>query len=114
MLMYFRLAWRNIWRHRRRTLIVALAIGFTLSLSMMYDGLITGFEDAIYGNAIKVMGGNIQVHAAGYSDRAERNPLLPLPNDQAVVQAFQDRPQVLSASRRILTGGMVTNRKGAF
>lgn len=114
MQMYFRLAWRNIWRHRRRTLIVALAIGFTLSLSMIYDGLVAGFEDAIYGNAIRVLGGNIQVHTAGYSDRSERNPLLPLTNDQAVVQAFQSNAQVVGASRRINTGGMVTNRKGAF
>jgi len=53
MKLYFRLAWRNIWRHRRRTLIVVLAMGFGLALMMMYDGLITGFNQAIYGNAIK-------------------------------------------------------------
>ena len=56
MSLYLRLAWRNIWRHRRRTVIVVLAIGFTMGMMMMYDGLIGGFQQAIYGNAIKVLG----------------------------------------------------------
>ena len=114
MKLYLRLAWRNLWRHRRRTLIVVLSIGLTLAMMMMYDGLIAGFEQAIYGNAIKVLGGNIQVHAAGYSDKTNLNPLLPLADDQAVIKAALAQPQVVAASRRITTGGMATDRKGAF
>ena len=114
MRLYLRLAWRNLWRHRRRTLIVILSIGLTLAMMMMYDGLIAGFEQAIYGNAIKVLGGNIQVHAAGYNDKTNLNPLLPLPDDQAVIKAALAQPQVVAASRRITTGGLATDRKGAF
>ena len=114
MRLYLRLAWRNLWRHRRRTFIVILSIGLTLAMMMMYDGLIAGFEQAIYGNAIKVLGGNIQVHAAGYNDKTNLNPLLPLADDQAVIQAALAQPQVVAASRRITTGGLVTDRKGAF
>jgi ABC-type lipoprotein release transport system permease subunit len=114
MSLYLRLAWRNVWRHRRRTLIVVLAIGMTVGMMMWYDGLIAGFEQSIYANAIKVLGGNIQIHAAGYQAKADQNPLLPLPNDQAVVKAALAQPQVEAASRRINTGGLVTNHKGAF
>jgi ABC-type lipoprotein release transport system permease subunit len=114
MRLYLRLAWRNLWRHRRRTLIVILSIGLTLAMMMMYDGLIAGFEQAIYGNAIKVLGGNIQVHAAGYNDKTNLNPLLPLADDQAVIKAALAQPQVVAASRRITTGGLATDRKGAF
>ena len=56
MLLYLRLAWRNIWRHRRRTLIIVLAMGLTMGFMMFYDGLIEGFDDAIYGNAVRVLG----------------------------------------------------------
>jgi ABC-type lipoprotein release transport system permease subunit len=114
MRLYLRLAWRNIWRHRRRTLIVVLAIGLTLALMMFYDGIVAGFEQAIYGNAIKVLGGNIQVHAGGYHDKAEQIPLLPLENDLAIVDAALAQPQVLAATRRINTGGLVSSREGAF
>jgi ABC-type lipoprotein release transport system permease subunit len=114
MRLYLRLAWRNIWRHRSRTLIVVGAIGFTLSLLMFYDGLIAGFEDAIYGNAIKVLGGNIQIHAVGYQEKEGQNPLIPLPDDAAAVKAALSQPQVVAASRRINTSGLATSPKGAF
>jgi putative ABC transport system permease protein len=114
MKLYLRLAWRNMWRHRRRTLIVILAMGLTLAMMMLYDGLVAGFDQAIYGNAIKVLGGNIQIHAIGYSDKTDQNPLLPLDDDQAVVKAALSQPQVVAAARRITTVGMATDRKGAF
>jgi putative ABC transport system permease protein len=110
----FKMAWRNLWRHRGRTAIVAAAIAGTMMLMMWYDGLVGGFNEAIYGNAIRVMGGNIQIHAAGYAAEVNQLPLLPLANDQALVQAALAQPQVLAAARRINTGGMATTREGAF
>ncbi|HSK88630.1 MAG TPA: FtsX-like permease family protein [Anaerolineales bacterium] len=114
MTLYLRLAWRNIWRHRRRTVIIVVAMGLALGMMMMYDGLMDGFNNAIYGNAIRVMGGNIQVHAAGYREKVDSNPLIPLENDEAVVKAALAHPDVTAASRRIQTGGLLSNREGAF
>lgn len=111
---YLRLAWRNIWRHKRRTIIIVLAMSLTLALMMFYDGLMYGFTDAIYGNAVKVLGGNIQVHAEGYRAEANSNPLFPLTDPQAVVKAAESNPLTLAATQRIHTGGLVTSREGAF
>jgi ABC-type lipoprotein release transport system permease subunit len=109
-----RLAWRNIWRHRRRTIIIVLAMGLSLALMMIYDGLIDGFNQAIAGNAVRVLGGNIQVHAAGYREKVDSNPLLPLTDDSAIVQAALAQPDATAAGRRIQTGGLISNREGAF
>lgn len=114
MQLYLKLAWRNIWRHRRRTVIIVLAMGLALGMMLMYDGLVDGFNNAIYGNAIRVMGGNIQVHAPGYREKVDSNPLIPLENDEAVIQAALTHPDVIAAARRIQTGGLVSNREGAF
>ena len=114
MRLYLRLAWRNLWRHRRRTLIVVLAMALGLAMMMMYDGLVAGFDQAIYGNAIRILGGNIHVHAAGYRAKADQTPLLPLADDQAVLEAARAQPQVLAAARRINTGGLASSREGAF
>jgi ABC-type lipoprotein release transport system permease subunit len=114
MKLYLRMAWRNVWRHRRRTLIIVLAMGLGLSMMMMYDGLVDGFNQAIYGNAIKVLGGNIQIHAEGYSTSTEQKPLLPLSDDAAVLEAARRLPGVVAASRRINTGGLASSREGAF
>ncbi|MBI3737624.1 MAG: ABC transporter permease [Chloroflexi bacterium] len=114
MQLYLRLAWRNVWRHKRRTINIILAMSLSLGLMMWYDGLIDGFNNAIYGNAIRVLGGNIQIHAAGYREKVDSNPLLPLANDAAVVQTALADPDVISATRRIQTGGLLSNHEGAF
>jgi ABC-type lipoprotein release transport system permease subunit len=114
MTLYLRLAWRNIWRHRRRTIIIVLAMGLSLAMMMMYDGLMDGFNNAIAANAVRVLGGNIQVHAAGYRAKVDSNPLLPLADDASVVEAALAQPEVIAASRRIQTGGLISNREGSF
>jgi len=114
MKLYLLLAWRNIWRHKRRTLIVVLSIALSLAMMMMYDGLMVGFNDAIYANAVKVLGGNIQIHAEGYRMRNGSKPLMPLDNDQKILDEAVQIPEVEAASRRINTGGILTNHTGAF
>jgi len=99
---------------RGRTLIIVLAMSLTLALMMCYDGLMYGFTDAIYGNAVKVLGGNIQVHAEGYRAQANSTPLLPLADPQAVIKAAEADPATEAVVQRINTGGLVTNREGAF
>ena len=112
--LYLKLAWRNIWRHRRRTVIIVLAMGLSLGMMIWYDGLMEGFNQSIAANAVRVLGGNVQVHAEGYREKVDSNPLLPLADDTAVVQAALAQPDVIAASRRIQTGGLVSNREGSF
>lgn len=114
MKLYLRLAWRNVWRHKRRTLIVMLAVGLSIAMMMMYDGLVGGFNQAIYGNAIKVLGANIQVHAPGYGAKVGQKPLLVVENADDVVKVAQMQPQVVAATRRINTTGLASSREGAF
>jgi ABC-type lipoprotein release transport system permease subunit len=85
-----------------------------MAMMMMYDGMMEGFQQGIAKNAIKVMGGNVQVHAIGYDAAKEAFPLIPMPNDQAVIDAALQQRQTIAASRRINVTGMTTNREGAF
>ena len=114
MMLFMRLAWRNVWRQRRRTFLIAIGMGVTMALLVLYDGVVAGFEQAIYGNAIQLLGGNVQVHAPGYNEKVGRKPLLPMNDPDAVVAAAESHPEVIAASKRIVTGGLVTNREGAF
>ncbi|MDH4138673.1 MAG: ABC transporter permease, partial [Anaerolineae bacterium] len=109
-----RMAWRNVWRNWRRTLIAVIAIGLGLMALIFLDGTIAGFQQAIFGNAVRLQGGNVQVHAPGYREKAKRLPLLPLADAPAVVQAAQAQPQVIVASHRINTGGFVSGRKATL
>jgi ABC-type lipoprotein release transport system permease subunit len=109
-----RLAWRNMWRNWRRTTIAVVAIVLGLIMLLFMDGLIAGSDQAIFGNAVRLYGGNIQIHAIGFRDKATRLPLLPLENADSVVQTARAQPQVTFASKRINTGGMISSREGAY
>ncbi len=113
-MLLFKLAWRNLWRNKRRTLIVVMAMGMMMSFLVMYDSMILGFETAVYGNAIKLSGGNIQIRAVGYEDSYSANPMLPMGDGLDVVQAGQAQPGVEAVLRHANTGGLVTNRAGSF
>jgi putative ABC transport system permease protein len=111
---FVRMAWRNVWRNKRRTLIALVAIALGLAFLAFMDGSIAGFQQAIFGNAVRLQGGNVQVHAPGYREKAKRLPLLPLADAEAVVRAARAQPQVVAASRRINTGGFVSSREATM
>ena len=113
-MLLLKLAWRNLWRNRRRTLLVVLAMGMMMSFLVMYDGMLLGFETAVYGNAIKLSGGNVQVRAEGYEDSYSPNPMLPMGNGLDAVAAAEGLPNVEAVLRHANTGGLVSNREGIF
>ncbi|MCA9488516.1 MAG: ABC transporter permease [Myxococcales bacterium] len=106
------LAWRNLWRNWRRTAIALVAIVLGLMLLLLMDGFIQGSDRAIFGNAVRLYGGNVMVHATGYRERASRLPLLPLEDPDAVIAAAEARPEVLHASRRLNSSGLVGGSGG--
>ncbi|MBW7885004.1 MAG: ABC transporter permease [Caldilineaceae bacterium] len=109
-----KLAWRNMWRNWRRTAIAVVAIVLGLILLLFMNGLIKGSDQAIFGNAVRLYGGNLQVHAPGFRDKAHRLPLLPLNGPDEVIAAARQLPEVVAVSKRINTGGMVASREGTF
>jgi ABC-type lipoprotein release transport system permease subunit len=109
-----KLAWRNAWRNWRRTTIAVVAVVLGMVLLLTLDGFIKGSDQAIFGNAVRLYGGNIQAHASGFGEKASRLPLLPLDSPDAVIEAARAQPQVVAASKRINTGGIVSSREGTF
>jgi hypothetical protein len=61
------LAWRNMWRNWRRTAIALIAIVLGLMLLLFFDGLIKGSDQAIFGNAVRLYGGNEWLSRQGQS-----------------------------------------------
>jgi ABC-type lipoprotein release transport system permease subunit len=108
------MAWRNMWRNWRRTVIAVMAMVLGLILLIFMDGLIKGSDQAIYGNAVRLYGGNLQIHATGFRAKADRFPLLPVENADQVVQIVMAHPEVLVASKRINTGGMINERGESY
>jgi ABC-type lipoprotein release transport system permease subunit len=108
------MAWRNVWRNWRRTVIAGIAIALGLTFILVFDGFLGGMNEALYGNTVKLQGGNVQIHAPGYREKMNRMPLLPLVDPKPLVEAAEAQPEVVVVAQRIRTGGMISNREGTM
>jgi ABC-type lipoprotein release transport system permease subunit len=60
------LAWRNIWRNKRRSLITISSIGFSVLFACFMMSIQYGTLDHMVDNAVKFYTGHIQVHHENY------------------------------------------------
>lgn len=63
-----KLAWKNLWRNRSRTVITISAIFFAVILSTATESLSRGVFENLVKNIVSFYTGYIQVHKAGYQD----------------------------------------------
>ena len=109
-----RLAWRNIWRNTRRTLITLASIAF----GTLFAVLMTGLGDSTYSkmidHAARLGGGHVVVQHAGYQEMPSLKKTVLA--DAATLEEIRARPDVRAASGRIVGGVMLatsTNNVGA-
>ncbi|MGP8214507.1 MAG: ABC transporter permease [Bacteroidia bacterium] len=67
-MMYFKLAWRNMWRSRRRTLITISSIFFAVVLAIIMRVTILGMFDRMIYDTVSMWCGYVQIHHSGYWD----------------------------------------------
>ncbi len=76
--MLVRMAWRNIWRNPRRSLITLSAMTFSLTLMIVATNLMEGMNRQMVGYAADRSLGHIQAHAKGYYKNRDLHETLPL------------------------------------
>jgi len=64
----FRLAWRNLWRNHRRTIIMLGAIGVGVWAMIFMTALTRGMVDQMITDSIGVLPGHVQMHHPDYKD----------------------------------------------
>jgi len=66
--MLLQLAWRNIWRNKRRTFITIGAIAFAVFLASFMRSFQKGVWDTVIDGAVNQFFGYVQIHGNGYWD----------------------------------------------
>jgi len=63
-----RIAWRNLWRNKRRTLITAASVFFAIWFALIMRAFQLGSYDLMVNNIVHAYSGYFQVHSKGYWD----------------------------------------------
>lgn len=107
-----RIAWRNLGRNRKRSLLAlgAIAVGQLAFLST--TALMNGYGEQYLNSVTGPMVGHIQVHAPGWRD--DRSIDLALGDIDAVLAEIRQDPQVNHASARVFAPALAALAKDGF
>jgi len=73
----FRLAWRNLWRRKRRTWLTVGAMVFSNILLVFMISLQIGMYGMMINNTLRAQTGHLQVQAPGYKDDHKMRQVVP-------------------------------------
>jgi len=103
-----RLAWRNVWKNRRRTILTLLTIVVGMTVILFLNSLAKGGHDQMIEDAVAVNAGHIQIHEKGFWDnRSIEYAFMP---DSTLLEMLAKDDRVSAVSRRVHAGGLLSFR----
>lgn len=107
MLLTFRLAYRNLFRNTRRTVLTCLLISCSLAALILVDGLIIGMLKVMIDSTTKTFAGEAQVHRHGFLDSFDSD--LYMADTDSLEAILQADKRVSAYSVRTVTSGMISS-----
>ncbi len=108
--MLWHIAWRNLWRHRTRTLTMTSAVAFSYGLCLFSMGIGDDGHQQMLNEATEGAGGDILVHAEGYWENKSSDLVMDDANE--VLSAVESTDGVRAAIPRIIINGLVSSASG--
>ena len=102
-----KLAWRNIFRNKRRTFIAATAIGIGLTALIFIDAFMIGMEETMIRTATASFLGDAQIHREGFRDVQEVS--LTVQALDSVTESLAKEEIVAHFTQRTLAASMITS-----
>ncbi len=102
-----KLAWRNLFRNARRTILTVLLIGFSLAAMILADGSIAGMTRSMIDTVTETLFGEVQVHHPGYLESYEA-ALYIEEGAEVLAEVLRD-PNVAAAAPRVQAAGMMSS-----
>ncbi len=102
-----KLAWRNIFRNKRRTIIAGIAIGVGLATLIFTDALILGMKTNMIHSATAAYSGEGQIHRRGF--RVTQDVEETINGSDEVIAGLEREKEVEAFTRRAMSFGMITS-----
>ena len=99
--MLLKLAWLNIWRNKRRTIITATSVFFAVLLAIIFRSLTDGVYDNMIHNVVSYSSGYLQIHQKGYWE--EQSIDNTFEEDEQLYQELLKNPKVTHIMPRLQT-----------
>ena len=109
--MLLRLAFRNLFRHRRRTIITVIAIALGLGLLIFSSGFGDGMHNQVIRDGVAGMAGHVVVQGEGWQERREVE--IVVPDGAAVVAALEGAFPEARVVPRVFLEGLLTSSGGS-
>lgn len=106
MRLLLKLAWRNIWRNSRRSVLTILAVSFATMLSVTMRGMQIGTYESLIKNLVHTFTGYIQIQRPGYM----KNPSLQLgfAYDDSLKSVLSQQAGVVGSTPRVQADGLIS------
>lgn len=105
------LAWRNLWRNHRRTLIMLIAIAIGVWAMIFTAALSRGMTEQMVRNGLQTLPGEVQVHHRDYRrDPSVANSMAPPAG--ALLEAL-DQPPVKAWAARVRVPAVISSERGS-
>jgi len=105
----YTLAWRNLWRNHRRTLIMLSAITVGVWAMIFMTALMRGMVDDMLLNGIRNLPGEVQIHHPEYRDDPSINNSIEMP-DEKLLKALQSS-EVKAWTNRVRVPAVISSER---
>jgi ABC-type lipoprotein release transport system permease subunit len=109
--MLLKIAWRNIWRHKTRSIVILVAVAIGLWAGIFLMAFYNGMVEQRIRSAIETEISHIQVHHPDF--RKDHDLKYALPNGQGIVQALKQESSIKTVSGRLIIYGMAASAAGS-
>ncbi len=99
MRLFLQLAWRNLWRNRRRTIISTSSVLFAVVLSLVMRSMQNGQYEYMIQSAVGLYLGYVQVHAEGYWEKRSLDQTMTV--SDSILTSFAAVPRVTDVVPRL-------------
>ena len=107
-----KMAWRNIWRNPRRTLLTMGAIAFSSLLLVFMLSFQFGSYETMINASVKIHTGHLQIQAKGY--QVKKNIRRVVTDPAAMGNILKKIPQVVAYTYRAQAFSLVSSKKRTY
>jgi len=107
-----RMAWRNIWRNPRRTILTISAIVFASTLLIFMLSFQLGSYGTMINASVRIHTGHLQVQAKGYHDK--KSMRLVVPDPSAVGKLMDGVPEVKAYTFRADAFSLASSKERTY